>query len=177
MEFFPFPDKTACIEELKRDKHFARIPVDDHDRIMDAAWQRGEKAAQAFFDAGMKNVYQAMEEAGLQIKRIDRDMVIGGTRYFAEIYVKTQKVNIYIPSIALWARHNFLTEHQAEELILAHEYFHYLECTVLSPVKSIYRIPTLRLFGRTLIYAGLQSICEIGAHSFARAYYQRIMQP
>lgn len=177
MRFFPFPDKTACIEELKRDKYYDRIPEEDRQRILHDAWQRGELAAREFFAAGPVTVFQAMEQEGLEIERTDRDMVVGGTRYFAEIYVKTKKVILYPPSIALWAEHNSLTEAQAEELILAHEYFHYLEHTVLPPAGSTYRVPAVQLFGRTLMYAGLSSVSEIGAHSFARAYFQRIMQP
>ena len=41
MEFFPFPDKAACLEELKRDKYAARIPSGDWQGILEAAWNRG----------------------------------------------------------------------------------------------------------------------------------------
>lgn len=177
MEFFPFPDKTACLEELKRDKYADRIPEGDWQGILEAAWDRGESAAHDCFQQGKTDIYQVVEQANLQINRIDRDMVVGGTRYFAEIYVKTGTVNIYTPSVALWTRHNSLTERQAEELILAHEYFHYLEYTILPPAKDIYQIPILRLFGCTLMSAGLRSVSEIGAHSFTRNYYQMIMEP
>lgn len=177
MSFFPFPDKAACIEELKRDKYYDRIPEEERLQILHSAWQRGELAARDYFVAGPITIFQAMEQAGLKMERVNRDMVIGGTRYFAEIYVKQKKVILYEPSVALWAAHNSLSEAQAEELILAHEYFHYLEHTVLPSARSTYRIPTVQLFGHTLMHAGLSSVSEIGAHSFARAYFQTIMQP
>ena len=137
MSFFPFPDKDACIEELKRDKYYDRIPEEERLRILHSAWQRGELAARDFFSAGPITIFQAMEQTGLKTERVNRDLVIGGTRYFAEIYVKTKQVILYLPSIALWAAHNSLSEAQAEELILAHEYFHFLEHTVLPPTGSI----------------------------------------
>ena len=174
MEMFPFPDRSACITELKLDRFFSRIPTQDHEKILNAAWQRGEQAAEDFFGSGPVDIRQAMQAVGLQIEELDQDMVIGGTRYFAEIYVKAKKVNVYLTAVALWAQHNCLPLAQAEELLLAHEFFHYLEHTALPPARDVYQVPSLKLFGRTLLRSGLRCVSEIGAHSFANAYWKRI---
>lgn len=163
------------MEELRRDRYFEKIHQDAYEQILTDAWARGEEAALTEFGADRQNVYQMLEQAGLQIQRIDRDMVIGGTRYFAEIYVKRKIVYVYVPSVRLWAQHNQMAEDEAEELILAHEFFHYLEYGTLPPAKEIFSVPVLRFGRHVLTRAALSSVSEIGAHAFARTYHRLVM--
>ena len=78
---------------------------------------------------------------------------------------------MYLISIRLFAKENCLTDEEAEELVLAHEYFHFLEEKCIGVVSMHYTIPRLSVglfqFGKT----GVVALSEIGAHGFARTYW------
>ncbi len=172
MEFFPFPDKKSCFSELQRDIYFDKIPACDYEKIIQAAWLRGHTAACRYFSPAKRDIFQTIEQAELSIIRVREDHIIGSTRYFAEYYEKQKKIIVYEKSVELWCQQNQMSYSQGEELILAHEFFHYLECGELPSSKTLYQVPILRLGGRPLHYAPLRSVSEIGAHSFAHTYYR-----
>lgn len=172
METFPFPNEKTCFSELKRDRYFDRISACDYKKIVRAAWLRGYTAACRYFSPAAKDIFQTIEKAGLSITYANSDHILGNTRYFAEYYEKQKNIIIYTKSVELWCLQNQLSYQEGEELILAHEFFHHLECMELPSSKKIYQIPVLRIGRHTLLYAALQSVSEIGAHSFAYTYYR-----
>lgn len=116
---------------------------------------------------------QSWKKTGLQITRIARDQVFGGIRYFAEFYEKSKNVFLYTTSVQQWSEHNKLCYALGEELILAHEFFHYLECKSLRPAKEIYTVALFQIGRRRFGASSLRAVSEIGAHSFAYTYYTR----
>lgn len=171
LEHFPFPGEAACMEELQRDLYYHKIPPKDYSRIIHAAWIWGENAAHQYFSV-YPTVFDAILQSGLSILRIDEDHIVGSVRYFAEFFEKNKKIILYTQSIRLWSEYNGLPYSRGEELILTHEFFHYLECAEHLSIKKPYRIPILKI-GNFIIHSStLRSISEIGAHSFTHTYYK-----
>lgn len=174
MKAFPFPDRIGSREELKRDILYHKIPAEDRLEICDRAWDTGAMAAQSLFSeyGGDISIEKIAEASGLKIERKSRDNVAGKIRYFSEYYSGQNKIFLYRDSISKWAKANNLSYREAEELILSHEYFHFLECTKLGLTSKQYKVPTIKIGSLTLAKSGIRTLSEIGAHGFARTYYE-----
>lgn len=174
MRAFPFPDKIMSREELERDLLYNKIPKGDIESISDRAWETGVAAAKELVkeygsDKLMEDIAKA---AGLTIERINMDNVTGNVRYFSEYYSGRNKIVLYLDSISKWAEKNKLPMKEAEELILSHEYYHFLECTKLGLTSRQYKVPTLRVGKIVLARSGVRALSEIGAHGFSRTFYE-----
>lgn len=174
MRAFPFPDKLMSREELPRDLLYEKIPKWDIDRISDRAWETGAAAARELVkeygcDKDMEDIARL---AGLTVKRINKDNVAGNVRYFSEYYSGRSMIVLYQDSISKWAKMNMLSIQEAEELILSHEYYHFLECTKLGLTSKQYTVPTIRIGAITLGKSGIRALSEIGAHGFSRTFYE-----
>lgn len=173
MRVYPFPDKIASREELKRDLLYRKIPPQDLEAIADRAWETGVAAAQATLaEHPGKSIYAVAAAEGLKVERRDVDKVSGNVRYFSEYYSGRKTIFLYDASVRKWAEANRLTRDAAEELILSHEIFHHYECTRLGPTSRQYTVPQLELGPIKLGKAGIRALSEIGAHGFSYAWYE-----
>ncbi len=174
MRAFPFPDKIMSREELLRDLLYEKIPKNDLERISDKAWETGVAAAQAVVkeygcDRQMKEIAKM---SGLTIEWSQKDNIAGNVRYFSEYYSGRKKITLYVESISKWAKINKLPVNEAEELILSHEYFHFLECTRLGLTSKQYTVPNIKIGPIILGKSGIRALSEIGAHGFSRTFYE-----
>jgi hypothetical protein len=168
----PFPDKNLAKRELEMDPCYGKIPAEDRDRIAEQAWKKGEQAANDLFKTqGGKDFLSITRESGLTVKKRDRDFVAGGQRYFSDYISGRKLINLYMKSVDMWARKNHLTESRAVDMILSHEYFHFLECTSIGLTSREYQVPMI-IAGRFRIgHTGIRALSEIGAHAFTRTWY------
>jgi|GEM_PF-1383644 len=175
----PFPDKNDALKMLQRDYVFGKINKEDIPLIIEDAWSTGEKAAEDFLaeHAGKEplNFREIMRESGIRIITENRDFVSGRLRYFADYQPKANKVTLYRQSIEIWARHYGYDYEQACNLILMHEYFHYLEHTKLGYTSRHYSVHMLSLFGIKIGKTGIGCLCEIAADAFARKLYKHAL--
>ena len=173
MKTFPFPDKIDSREELSRDLLYEKIPISDLHRIADKAWETGEEAAsQLLKKYSTINLEKIAHEEGLSIVTEGKDNVAGNLRYFSEYYSGKRQIVLYEESIRKWASTNKCTMKEAISLILAHEFFHHLECTSLGLTSEQYKVPTLRIGKYVLVKSGIRALSEIGAHGFARKIFE-----
>lgn len=174
MGVFPFPDKVASREELAKDVLYKKIPESDREIIVERAWDTGVAAAVDLFAkyGTDQSIEEIVTECGLAVERVAKDNVVGKMRYFSEYYSGRNKIVLYTDSIDLWAKANEFSISDAEELILAHEFYHFLECTSLGLTSNQYRVATIKIGKWPLCLSGIQALSEIGAHGFARAYYE-----
>lgn len=173
MKAFPFPSRETAVDELKKDPCYGRIAPEDVPKLIDRAWNRGmDAAAEIIAKYGKKPYFeQIARDSGLTVKRVETDYVAGRTRYFSD-YIPGQKlVNLYTDSVKKWAESNGLTIAQAENLILAHEYYHYLEWTELGMTSRLYTVPAFALGRLKIGKTGIRALSEIGAHAFARTCF------
>ncbi len=79
-------------------------------------------------------------------------------------------MNLYLKSIELWAKENSLDLRSAENLILSHEFYHFLEWTKLGLTSRLYQVPMIQLGKLKFGHTGIRALSEIGAHAFAGTY-------
>lgn len=170
----PFPDRTLADHELERDPCYARIPPEDRASIVDLAWKKGEAAAKTLYQEqkGNRDFFAIARASGLKLVEKNMDFVSGNQRYFSDYIAGQGVVNLYLKSISLWAEQNGMELKQAENLILSHEYFHFLEWTRLGLTSREYRVPMLCIGSLRLGHTGIRALSEIGAHAFARTYHE-----
>lgn len=170
---FPFPGRELADKELTYDICYMKIPEEDRAAIVESAWQKGSRAAVEIFaeENGNMDFVKIVKKSGLKLEEKDIDYVVSGQRYFSDYISGRKCINLYIRSIKKWAEQNNLTYKQAVNLILSHEYFHFLEVTRLGLTSREYQIPMLKIGKLKIGKTGIHALSEIGAHGFARTYY------
>jgi hypothetical protein len=171
---FPFPGRELSLKELGYDFCYEKIPPQDRQGAADRAWEKGAAAACVLWEetGGEKNFFLIAGRSGLECRRVPGDYVLGGRRYFCEYLSGKGLITFYTGSVALWAKENNLEMEEAENLILSHEYFHFLEWTKLGLTSRDYQVPILSLGPLKIGKTGIRALSEIGAHGFARTYYE-----
>ena len=172
MNVYPFPDKVSAQNELSKDIQRDKVPEKDRECISNRAWETGVEMAYAVLKQYPgKDIYQIASLEGIQVERRDVDKVSGGARYFAEYYAGRKTVFLYSQSIRQWAEANQLSQHEAEELILAHELFHHYECTRIGKTSEQYQVPRIQLGAIKLGKTGILALSEIGAYGFSYTWF------
>ena len=170
---FPFPTRELARKELLWDRFAARIPEEDRERVIDLAWSKGERAAHMVFEESHSqgDFFQICKDAGLTIIKKDIDCVYGNQRYFSDYVSGTKEITLYEQSCALWAKQNQLEVHEAQNLILMHEFFHVLETTRLGLTSKEYLVSLFTIGPFKLGKTGIHALSEIAAHAFTNTYY------
>ena len=173
---FPFPGRELADQELTYDPCYSKIPPEDRGDIIEKAWQKGCRAAEMVFrrEQGCGDFMDIVRRSGLTLLEKDTDYVVGKQRYFSD-YVSGQKlITLYTVSIQKWAEQNCLEYAQAVNLILSHEYYHFLEVNEIGLASRDYLVPMLAIGPLKLGKTGIRALSEVGAHAFARKYYELI---
>lgn len=170
---FPFPTRELARKELSWDRSVARIPEEDKERVIDLAWSKGERAALMVFEEsnGQSDFFQICKDADMTIIKKDIDCVYGNQRYFSDYVSGTKEITLYEQSCVLWAKQNQLEPHEAQNLILMHEFFHVLETTRLGLTSKEYTVPLFTIGPFKLGKTGIHALSEIAAHAFTNTYY------
>jgi hypothetical protein len=175
---FPFPDLGAAEKELSYDYCYEKIPPEDRERIIRAAWERGADAARNSFEQhrGEGDFFVIAQENGLECRFVDQDYIVGNRRYFSDYLSGKKLIRLFTRSIAFWAEKNNLDEKTAANLILSHEFFHFLECNGLGLTSRMYQVPMIVIGPLKIGRTGIRALSEIGAHGFARTYYDLLRE-
>ena len=170
---FPFPTRELARKELSWDRFAARIPEEDKERVIDLAWSKGERAAHMVFKEsnGQSDFFKICKDAGMTIIKKDIDCVYGNQRYFSDYVSGTKEITLYEQSCVLWAKQNQLELHEAQNLILMHEFFHVLETTRLGLTSKEYLVPLFTIGPFKMGKTGIHALSEIAAHAFTNTYY------
>lgn len=171
---FPFPTRELARKELSWDRFAVRIPEEDKERVIDLAWSKGERAAHMVFEEsnGQSDFFKICKDVGMTIIKKDIDCVYGNQRYFSDYVSGTKEITLYEQSCALWAKQNQLEPHEAQNLILMHEFFHVLETTRLGLTSKEYTVPLITIGPCKLGKTGIHALSEIAAHAFTNTYYE-----
>ncbi len=175
---FPFPGRELAEKELSYDPCYARIPAQDRAEIVNRAWNKGKEAARAIFreENGCGDFFAICRKNGLAVKERAVDYVVGGQRYFSDYVSGRSTITLYTKSVQLWAAQNHLEQRDAENLILSHEYYHFLEVKRIGLTSRIYQVPMLTIGPLKIGRTGIRALSEIGAHAFARTYAQALQE-
>lgn len=171
---FPFPGRELADQELTYDQCYGKIPEEDRATIVEKAWRKGAEAARAVFarESGNTDFYTIARNSGLKLIEKDIDYVVGKQRYFSDYISGQSLINLYGKSIQKWADQNSLDYQEAINLILSHEYYHYLEMNEIGLTSRDYLVPMLIIGPLKLGKTGIRALSEIGAHAFARTYFE-----
>lgn len=174
MQFFPFPSKQAALQELLLDPVVSKIPSNLHNELSEKAWQRGEEQARLCFKQfnGNYDFRRIVELSGLRLVEKDIDFVAGNHRYYSDYISGLKEVRIYKKSIQMWADENKLQLDETINLILSHEYYHYLEVNKIGLTSRLYQVPMVKIGKLSIGKTGVRALSEIGAHAFARTYFE-----
>ncbi len=170
---YPFPTKDLAYQELTYDYCYVKIKEEDKQRIVDQAWLMGEDTAKQIYKKfnGSYDFRSICVQSGLKLNEKDTDYVVGNQRYFSDYVSGTNQINLYLKSIAQWAKENNLTQQEAINLILSHEYFHYLEMNEIGQLSKSCLVPMITIGKLKIGKTGIHALSEIGAHGFAHQYY------
>ena len=170
---FPFPTRELALKELSWDRFVVRIPEEDKEHVIDLAWSKGERAAHMVFEEsnGQSDFFKICKDAGMTIIKKDIDCVYGNQRYFSDYVSGTKEITLYEQSCELWAKQNQIGLHEAQNLILMHEFFHVLETTRLGLTSKEYTVPLITIGPLKLGKTGIHALSEIAAHAFTNTYY------
>lgn len=175
---FPFPGYELALNELRRDYVYSKIDHTKEQEIVDMAWQIGATAA-----IKLKNEYdrpydfrEIAKSVNLEIIDEDIDRIIGNHRFFSEYITKQSKIFMYLKSINLWAQSNSLSQEQAYNLVLAHEFFHFLEYKKLGYTSKKVLVPIIKIGKFTFGKTGVRALSEIAAHAFVYEIFAKGVQ-
>jgi len=180
MKKFPFPDKENSMQDLLQDYVFPKIDPDKVNEIFEAAWRAGEEQAHLFLAEHQHGktliMLDILRENGITIQHKDMDYVLGNRRYFCEYLSGRNLLKIYTQSVSLWCESNGFSYEEGLNIILCHEYFHYLEWHKIGMTSRIYQVPILKIGPLKLGRTGVPSLSEIGANAFASVCYQYLVE-
>lgn len=175
---FPFPGRELADKELTYDPCYEKIPEADRTVIVEKAWQKGSRAAEMVFrrEKGSFDFHTIARNSGLELVEIPKDYIVGKQRYFSDYISGRKLINLYSGSIRKWAEQNELEYADAVNLILSHEYYHYLEMNEIGLASRDYLVPMLTIGPVKIGKTGIRALSEVGAHAFARKYYELIAE-
>lgn len=172
---FPFPDKESSMLILKNDPCYGKIPEEQIVDVFEDAWMTGVEEGRKFISAycldAEFDMIKILQKLGFEIIQQDIDYVMGNIRYFCEYFPEKDKIHIYNKGIDLWAASNNLEPEQSKNIILAHEFFHYLEAKRLGWISKRCLVPMLKIGKLTFGKTGIAALSEVAANAFANEYY------
>lgn len=171
---YPFPDRVTSKEELKRDLLYQKIPVADREKICGMAWEKGKRAAEAIMmEYPDSDIWEIIESEEIKVTRVQEERVNGGLRIFGEYDPQRKELILYRGSILKWAKAHTWAIEEAEGVVAAHEFYHYLESTRIGETSKLYEVPVIYIGKCVLVRAGIRTLSEIGAYGFSRTYKER----
>jgi len=175
---FPFPGRELADRELTYDPCYHKIPEADRPVIVEKAWQKGVRAAETVFarEEGSFDFYTIARKSGLKLVEVPKDYIVGKQRYFSDYVSGQNLINLYSGSIQKWADQNELGFDVAVNLILSHEYYHYLEMNEIGLASRDYLVPMVTVGPLKVGKTGIRALSEVGAHAFVRRYYELVKE-
>lgn len=167
---YPFIDFESSREIVVSSKLSKNIDEKKIEKMIEEAWNIGVLEAEKFqleHDAETSDVQKIFKNLNLELIHKDKDEIVGNIRYYCDFYYKKKRVILYTKAIEKWAQENRLTNREAEKIILFHELFHYLEEVSIGRISERYIIPTLSIFGKTVLKSPFSALSEVSANAFA----------
>lgn len=168
-------DHVLALAELRRDLLFEKIPPSQYDYYVENAIRIGKNAAKPFKGKSIEKLYR---EYGITLSYSDKASMIMNFQLRAEFIKKKDKneVVLYTKSLEAlkeaWNQStrlsNQVKQSEIEEIHLAHEFYHFLEYNIHSPVeKQLEPIEVPTLFGHKK-KKYIKQCSEIACHAFAK---------
>lgn len=169
---FPFPDKDLALRELEADPASALLCAEEKAAAAEKAWEYGCAAAQRLLESMEdRSIGEILSDRNVKVLNKEQDYVYGGRRYFSIYETGRNSITLYSGSIKLWAEKNSISYDEATEMILCHEFFHYLEANEIGYASKLVSLPIIKIGRFKLGTKGIRALSEVGAHAFARTFF------
>ena len=163
-----FSDEFLAYLELKQDMLFHKIPADDIWNYLEKSLEIGKSFVSKLKS---KDIFELYAESDIRIKEEKHDGVFYKVQMRAQFESDRKGNNLvylYEKSIAQLAEANKLGLTEMKRIILAHEYFHYLEEKSESHVYDQFApIESAKILGFSQ-KAHIRRTSEIAANAFAK---------
>lgn len=163
-----FSDEFLAYLELKQDLLFHKIPAEDIWNYLEKSLAIGKNFAS---ELNSKDIFELYAESDIKIKEEKHDGVFYKMQMRAQFESDRKGNNLvylYEKSIAQLAEANKLGLKEMKRIILAHEYFHYLEEKSESHVYDQFApIESAKILGFSQ-KAHIRRTSEIAANAFAK---------
>lgn len=174
-------DKQTSRALLEQDYCYYKIEESAREAVFEDAWKVGEETARRFLSnrnfPARVSFPNILQENGIAIKYFDKDYIVTNRRYFCELYPKEKKEHIYTKSVRIWCENNGFEFEEGLNILLSHEYFHYLEWYEIGLTSKRYLVPMLQLGKLRLGKTGIAALSEIGANAFADTCFTYMTPP
>lgn len=172
MNSFHWPNLEHRYILYEADPFYSRIPKYLRADVFERAVVIGEEAAENYLSIN-QNILSHYNENKISIIEIDSDYILAGVRYFSIYSSAKKEVTLFKRGLEKWSDANRISYPMTKELFLAHEFFHFLEYEKMGLTSKIIKIPSLSLFGFSLMRTGVKSLSEVGAESFSDYWLRR----
>lgn len=168
-------EKKIALLELRRDPLFHNIPSSQYKEYIEKSINMGKNLAKKYKGSDIKELYK---EHDIKISYSKNKNRIKNFQLRAEFIQKenSNEVVIYINSLyqlveawnKVFSRQAEITYSEVENIHLAHEFHHFLEYNIYSPVdKQLEPIIVKNIFGKKKKHY-IRQCSEIASHSFAK---------
>lgn len=172
-----FTDEFLAFLELKQDLLYHKIPQEKIPYFVREALAAGRQKAK---EQSNRDIFALYRQAKIAIQEEDHDGVYFKVEMRAQ-YESDRKGNhrvfLYLASLNKLASDNGITVKKMKEIILTHEYFHYLEDQEKFDVaEHLASIETMKVLGVSR-KAKIRRASEIAANAFTKEFLQLAYLP
>lgn len=163
-----FSDEFLAYLELKQDMFFSKIPTEKIHYYIETALEIGREYGKQYAEKSVQQLYQE-NQINIQIEEHDGEFFKVKLRAQFETDSKGHnQVYLYKQSIRPLAVANKLTEAEMTKIILAHEFFHFVEYGLKKTIgEQLAAVETFRLLGLSR-KAHITRASEIAANAFTK---------
>lgn len=172
-----FRDSALAVMELQRDLLFHRIPEGKTKEYVDIALRAGREQAQRFSGRALGAL---CEERGIHVQISETTQGMAGLTFRAKIEYgeKGAVFTLFAPAVGnlmelvnpLLQPEDRFTFQSACDMLVAHEFYHYLEFKELGDTADrAPKVDIARLFGKPR-QARIMRCGEVAAHAFAKEF-------
>lgn len=154
--------------ELSEDLFFDKIPRDKISEYIEEALKIGKQTADFL---GVAPIKKRIDQANIKCVLKEDDGAFFKVKFRAQFEYDRKKeqykIILYKKSLEELAQANHLSFEQVKEIVLTHEFYHYLETKGCQTIKSFEPIKTFRLLWLTR-KAQIIRLSEIAANAFTK---------
>ncbi|SEN91455.1 hypothetical protein SAMN04488134_102268 [Amphibacillus marinus] len=155
--------------ELGEDLFFDKVPKDEISKYVERALSVGKETAAQLEIA---SITQHLEQAGIACEVKEDDGAFFRVKFRAQFEYDRRKAQhkiiLYKKSLEELAQANQLSYEQVKEIVLTHEFYHYLELKGTETISTFEPVTTFNWLGLTRT-AQLVRLSEIAANAFTKA--------
>lgn len=170
----PFPDYNLSKDEVLSSNLSKKTTQKSALKYFNQSWKCGKYQAEQLISNGtVVNFEEEFTSRNYRIYEYHIDNKIGNIRYYADIFPENKIIKLYSLSIKKWSDQFDLNYERSKNLVLAHEYFHYIEYSSIGFLSEMTNIPYLKIGNYKFGKLKFNILSEVGAYSFVNTLIER----